>query len=107
MCIRDRHIRELDAAGIKQIIVPDDFLLSRVIAQNIIDKETGEILANANDEISEVLLAKLIEAGVDSLQTLYINDLDRGCFISHTLRADDTVSKPVSYTHLDVYKRQT
>ncbi|MBK7325350.1 MAG: DNA-directed RNA polymerase subunit beta [Propionivibrio sp.] len=91
--ITSKHIRELDAAGIKQIIVPDDFLLSRVIAQNIIDKETGEILANANDEISEVLLAKLIEAGVDSLQTLYINDLDRGGFISQTLRADDTVSK--------------
>ena len=91
--ITSKHIRELDAAGIKQIIVPDDFLLSRVIAQNIIDRETGEILANANDEISEVLLAKLIEAGVDSLQTLYINDLDRGGFISQTLRADDTVSK--------------
>ena len=91
--ITSKHIRELDAAGIKQIIVPDDFLLSRVIAQNIIDKETGEILANANDEISEVLLAKLIEAGVYSLQTLYINDLDRGGFISQTLRADDTVSK--------------
>ena len=91
--ITGKHIRELDAAGIKQIAVPEDFLVSRVVAQNIIDKETGEILANANDEITEALLAKLIEAGVDSLQTLYINDLDRGGFISHTLRTDETVSK--------------
>ena len=88
-----KHIRELDAAGIKQIGVPDDFLIGRIIAQNIIDKDSGEILANANDEITEALLAKLIEAGVDSLQTLYVNDLDRGSFISQTLRSDDTASK--------------
>jgi DNA-directed RNA polymerase subunit beta len=91
--ITAKHIRELDAAGIKQIAVPEDFLVGRVIAQNIIDKDSGEIIANANDEITEALLAKLIEAGIDSLQTLYISDLDRGGFISQTLRADDTVSK--------------
>ncbi|MEI7614313.1 MAG: DNA-directed RNA polymerase subunit beta [Betaproteobacteria bacterium] len=91
--ITGKHIRELDAAGIKQIAVPEDFLVSRVVAQNIIDKDTGEILANANEEITEALLAKLIEAGIDSLQTLYINDLDRGGFISHTLRTDETISK--------------
>ncbi|MBK7355166.1 DNA-directed RNA polymerase subunit beta [Propionivibrio sp.] len=91
--ITGKHIRELDAAGIKQIIVPNDFLVGRVIAQNVIDKNTGEIIANANDEISEASLAKLIEADVDTLRTLYINDLDRGGFISQTLRVDETVSK--------------
>ena len=91
--ITAKHIRELDAAGIKQIAVPDDFIVGRVVAQNTVDQETGEILANANDEITEALLAKLQEAGVQSLQTLYTNDLDRGAFISNTLRADETVSK--------------
>ena len=88
-----KHIRELDAAKIRQISVPEDFVVGRVIAQNIIDQQTGEVLANANDEITETLLAKLIEAEVDSLPTLYINDLDRGGFISHTLRTDETASK--------------
>jgi DNA-directed RNA polymerase subunit beta len=91
--ITAKHIRELDAAGIKRLAVPEDFVVGRVIAQNVIDKDSGEILANANDEITEALLAKLSEAGVESLQTLYINDLDRGGFISQTLRADDTMSK--------------
>ena len=91
--ITAKHIRELDAAGISQIAVPEDFLVGRVVAQNVIDTDTGEILANANDEVTEALLAKLVEAGVDSLQTLYINDLDRGGFISQTLRTDETVSK--------------
>jgi len=91
--ITAKHIRELDAAGIRQIAVPEDFIIGRIVAQNIIDTDTGEILANANDEITEALLAKLIEAGVEELQTLYINDLDRGGFISQTLRTDETVSK--------------
>jgi len=91
--ITAKHIRELADAGIKKLAVPDDFLLGRVIAQNIVDTETGEILANANDEITETLLAKLSETGVNDVKTLYINDLDRGPFISQTLRSDETADQ--------------
>ena len=91
--ITNKHIRELAAAEIHQIAVPEDFLIGRVLAQNVIDKESGEILASANDEITDTLLVKLVEAGVDELQTLYINDLDQGGFISQTLRTDETLSR--------------
>ena len=91
--ITAKHIRELDAAGITQIAVPEEFLVGRIVAQNIIDTATGEILASVNDEITESLLVKLIEAGVANVPTLYINDLDRGGFISQTLRTDETASK--------------
>ncbi|NWG32672.1 MAG: DNA-directed RNA polymerase subunit beta [Rhodocyclaceae bacterium] len=91
--ITAKHIREMAEAGIKKIVVPEDFLLGRVVAQNIIDPATGEILANANDEITESLLAKLLEAGVETLQTLYTNDLDRGPYISQTLRIDETADQ--------------
>ncbi|MCM8596390.1 DNA-directed RNA polymerase subunit beta [Accumulibacter sp.] len=91
--ITAKHIRELDAAGIRQVAVPEDFVVGRVIAEDIVDRSSGEILANANDEITEGLLAKLQECGVESLPTLYINDLDRGGFISQTLRSDETASR--------------
>ena len=91
--ITAKHIRDMAEAGIKKIAVPDDFLIGRVIAQNVIDATTGEILANANDEITDSLLAKLSEAGVENLKTLYINDLDRGPYISTTLRADETADQ--------------
>ncbi|NDH31095.1 MAG: DNA-directed RNA polymerase subunit beta, partial [Betaproteobacteria bacterium] len=91
--ITAKHIRELDQAGIKRISVPDDFLLGRTIATNLIDADTGELLAKANDEITEELLGKLRDARLHDFQTLYTNDLDQGPYISQTLRIDETVDQ--------------
>ena len=85
-----KHIRDMEAAGLKKISAPDDFILGRTLAHNVINKETGEIIANANDEITETLLAQLREAKVDKVQTLFTNDLDQGAYVSQTLRADET-----------------
>ncbi|HSN46604.1 MAG TPA: DNA-directed RNA polymerase subunit beta [Casimicrobiaceae bacterium] len=88
--ITAKHIRELVDSGVKKIAVPTDFVLGRALATNIVDTATGEVLAKANDEITEEVLAKLAEAGVKSLQTIFTNDLDQGAYISQTLRSDDT-----------------
>ena len=70
--ITAKHIRDLGEAGVKKIDVPDDFLLGRVLATNVVDGETGEVLANANDELTEDLIGKLIEAGAkDDQDALY------------------------------------
>src|SRR3569832_790017 len=91
--INAKHVREIEAAGIKHISVPEDYLLGRVLATNIVDAETGEIIAKANDELTEALLKKLRTANVSSIQTLYTNDLDQGAYISQTLRMDDTADQ--------------
>ena len=91
--ITAKHIRDLAEAGITKIVVPEDFIVGRTVAQNVVDAETGEILANANEEITESLLAKLMEAGIGELKTLYVNDLDRGPYISSTLRIDETADQ--------------
>jgi len=88
-----KHIREMAEAGIKKILVPDEFLIGRIVAHNIVNAETGEVLANANDEITEDLLAKLAAGGIEQVQTLYVNDLDRGAYISSTLRIDETADQ--------------
>ncbi len=88
-----KHIREMEKAGIKKVTVPDDFLMGRVLAHAIVDKESGEIIANANDEITEELLATLQAAGVAKINTLYTNDLDQGPYISQTLRIDETLDQ--------------
>src|SRR5215217_2871186 len=88
-----RHTRELEQSGTTHISVPEDFLVGRVIARNIVDADSGEILAKANDELTEALLKKLRTAGVQDIQVIYTNELDQGAYISQTLRIDETVDE--------------
>src|SRR5918993_1402392 len=88
--VNAKHIRDMEAAGMKRIAVTEDYLLGRVLANNVVDPETGEIVANANDELTEDLLKTLRAANVQEIRTIYINDLDQGAFISNTLRIDET-----------------
>jgi DNA-directed RNA polymerase subunit beta len=91
--ITARHIRELEKAGVKTLVVPEEYLFGKILANNIVDKETGELLATANDEITEEVLEKLREADIKDIRTLYVNDLDRGPYISSTLRIDPTTTE--------------
>ncbi|MGB8764323.1 MAG: DNA-directed RNA polymerase subunit beta [Burkholderiales bacterium] len=85
-----KHIREMEAAGLKKLVVPTDFLVGRILANAIIDKASGEIIMNANDELTEASIENLITLGIASINTIYTNDLDHGPYISSTLRIDDT-----------------
>jgi DNA-directed RNA polymerase subunit beta len=91
--ITAKHIREMQEARIDQLDVPEDFLLGRILAQNIVDKETGEVVALANDEITEESLAKLRKVGIKKINTLYVNDLNNGAYISQTLKIDETTDE--------------
>ncbi len=88
-----KHIREMEAAGLKKLSVEPDFLLGRTLAKNLVNKETGEIVANANEEVTETLLKKAADAGVEEIFTIYTNDLDQGPYISQTLRIDESVDQ--------------
>ncbi|MEK7792845.1 MAG: DNA-directed RNA polymerase subunit beta, partial [Pseudomonadota bacterium] len=91
--ITAKHIRELQEAKIAQLEVPEDFVLGRILAHNIVDKETGEVIASVNDEITDQILAKIRGAGVKKINTLYVNDLNHGAYISQTLKIDETVDE--------------
>ena len=91
--ITARHVRTLEQTGTTFISVPEDFLVGRIVARNMVDAETGEIVAKANDELTEALLKKLRAAGIRDLQCLYVNELDEGAYISQTLTADETADE--------------
>ena len=91
--ITARHILQMQKAGLDTLYVPDEYAHGKVLAKDIIDTETGELLASANDVITAELLAKLHETGVTSFDTLFVNDVDRGPYISDTCRADTTTNQ--------------
>ena len=88
--ITARHIRQMTKAGIDMLDVDDDYAFGRNLGRDVVDMETGEVVANANDEVTGELLGKLREHGVESFETLFTNDVDRGPFMSRTLSTDPT-----------------
>src|SRR5690606_2346296 len=91
--ITAKHVRALEKAGADTLVVPPEYLEGKILAHNIVDKETGELLAAANDELTAGTIEQLIEKGVDHIRTLYVNDLDRGPYISNTLRIDPSTNR--------------
>ncbi|MEJ5897855.1 DNA-directed RNA polymerase subunit beta [Aquabacterium sp. G14] len=91
--ITARHTRQLEQSGTTHLSVPEDFLLGRVLAKNQIDPDTGELIAKANEELTESLLKKLRSAGILDLELLFTNELDQGAYISQTLATDETADE--------------
>ncbi|MGM8062419.1 DNA-directed RNA polymerase subunit beta [Vogesella indigofera] len=87
--ITAKHIRDIAAANLDRIEVPFDVLVGKILARNVIAPETGEVIARANEEITDDLLAKMDIHDVAEVDVLFINDLDHGGYIAHTLRGDD------------------
>ena len=91
--ITARHVRELEQAKMSALKVEDDFLLGKVLAKDIFNQETGEVLVASNTEIDQSIIEAIREANITELHTLYINELDKGPYISTTLRADPTSNR--------------
>ncbi|WWP00424.1 MAG: DNA-directed RNA polymerase subunit beta [Candidatus Dasytiphilus stammeri] len=91
--ITSRHIRLLEKSGLKNIKVPYEYLIGKVIARNYINENTGEMICMANTEISLDLLQKLTTSGIQSIETIFTNDLDHGAYISETLRIDPSIDR--------------
>ncbi len=84
------HIRKIKNANIQKLTVTTEYLLEQTLSKDIIHPGTGELLAEANAELTLDLIHLIVESGIQEIQVLYTNDLDRGSYISETLRVDTT-----------------
>src|SRR5262245_32874975 len=91
--ITARHVRELEAAGVEALPVPIQYLDGKILAHDVADASTGEVLGKANETLTAAKVEKLIAAGVTGISTLYVNELDRGPYISSTLNIDATTNR--------------
>ncbi len=90
--ITAKHIRNMNKAGLTEIEVPKEYLYGKIIGHNVIDEDSGELIISVNDELTEDSVAKIIEAGIAEINTLYVNDLDKGPYISNAMKLDTTTN---------------
>ena len=91
--ISARHIRKIEGSKLKLLDMPKEALFGQVVAKDILDKSTGEIVVEANTVIDEETLPVLEELNLSEIETLYINDIESGPYIADTLRADSTTNE--------------
>jgi DNA-directed RNA polymerase subunit beta len=100
--ITARHIKEIERANLKELVVPPEYLVDMVLARDVIDHTTGELIAEANTVITETALEKFLAVPNLQIATLYTNDLDRGSYIADTLRIDST--KTPLEAQIEIYR---
>jgi DNA-directed RNA polymerase subunit beta len=88
--ITTKQILDLEKAGIKDVLVPSEDLVGRILGSDLIDTDTGEIIARSNVIITEDLIKQVLESSIKSIQTLYVNDLEHGSYLADTLRDEET-----------------
>ena len=92
--ITSRHADKLIAANIKKVrMSAEEFPHGWVLARDIVDISTGEVILPCNTVLDETHLEIILAAPVKSFETLNINDLDQGGYIANTLRLDPANNK--------------
>jgi DNA-directed RNA polymerase subunit beta len=88
--ITAKHIREMNKAGLTEVDVPREYLAGKILGHNLIDQSTGELVASVNDVLTSPVIERCIESGIAEINTLFVNDLDNGPYISNAMRIDTT-----------------
>src|SRR5580698_7719852 len=95
-----RTVRRI-AETTKEVLVGRTDLLGRYVAEDLVNGETGEIYAEAGEELAEARLAALEDAGIERLPTLAV-DQSNGPWIRNTLAVDKNGNRDDAL--IDVYR---
>jgi DNA-directed RNA polymerase subunit beta len=90
--ITPRLARKLAEDGVKELLVRDEDLYGRYIADELVNPKTGEIYAEAGNELDEKSLNALKDAGFTTLNLLDIDHINTGAYLRNTLKADKVES---------------
>tara|TARA_A100001037_G_scaffold305939_1_gene348154 strand:- start:1042 stop:5031 length:3990 start_codon:yes stop_codon:yes gene_type:complete len=86
----------------KLIEIDFDAFVGQTLGQDIVNKETGEILYPANTLLEKTVLKKLLESNLEEFNIIYVNSIDSGSYIADTLRNDPSKTKAEAL--VDIYR---
>ncbi len=95
--------KKLDAAGITHLPVSRESLFSEILAETIVNKETGEVIALCNTELTETLLETFDTEGIHEFKVLHIDGVKYSPSFSKTLALDR--AKTTEEALIEIYRR--
>ncbi|MEN8139951.1 MAG: DNA-directed RNA polymerase subunit beta [Thermodesulfobacteriota bacterium] len=90
-------------AGIDFVGMNHETLLGMVVASDIVDPDTGEVILPANGEITEPMLEAFAASSIKEFEVLHIDGIKFSDCFSKTLRLDKTLSTEEAL--LEIYRR--
>ena len=96
-------LRNLRAAGITSVEVENGEFEGAITAADVVDMSTGELLYEANQELSGDKLHKIVQSGVTTIEVFFPERDDVGTIIANTLRRD-SVRKPEEAL-IEIYRK--
>src|SRR5215218_281186 len=96
-------LEALRKANIKEVEVDSSQLEGAFAVADIVNTESGEIVLEANNEITPPKLQEIIEAGITSFRVFFPERDDVGPVLSLTLKKD-VITKPVDAL-LEIYRK--
>ncbi len=100
--ISARNAKRFADNGLKTLLLAPEALNGRYLARDLVNTETGEIYAEAGDELDAALLASLQEQGFTTLDVLDIDDVTVGAYMRNTLRVDKNTAREDAL--FDIYR---
>src|SRR6201991_5099484 len=100
--VTESLFRELAKNKVDQVEVAVNDLEGAYFAADVIDMDTGEVLADANQEASTVALQRVMEAGIKNIEIFFPERDDAGMVIAMTLRKDPV--KAQNDALLEIYR---
>ena len=97
-----RHVKMLQEAKIEYLPISEEYLYGKIIGQDIIDQETGEIVVPLNTSIDIENIDLIKKLNLDGFQTLFTNEIDNGPYISNTLLIDPATNQLEA--QVEIYK---
>jgi DNA-directed RNA polymerase subunit beta len=96
-------VRKLKEAKLERLPIELEELVSKVAAHDVVDPETGEVLLECNEEVTDAKLTKLKNAKIEQFKVLFIDGLNVGSYLRNTLLADKV--KTTEDAILEIYRR--
>jgi DNA-directed RNA polymerase subunit beta len=86
--VTHKALSDIKHAKLKQFEIVAEDLEGAFAAADIVDTETGEVVVEANNELTPAMLRTMIDAGVPEIPVFFPERDDTGVVLSQTLRKD-------------------
>jgi DNA-directed RNA polymerase subunit beta len=96
-------LKEVVKAKISQVEVAPNDLEGAFVAADVVDMNTGEVIIDANNELTPAITGRIIEAGIENFEIFFPERDEVGIVISQTLKKDNV--KTQNEALIEIYRK--